>query len=77
MQTPADRLAESHVKLAEKALVYERFSRGEAQDDGEAYEVDFFQKVYMGEDAAGPSGRRDAPDSRAAAVAPGGVLPHL
>ncbi|KIZ06610.1 hypothetical protein MNEG_1344 [Monoraphidium neglectum] len=40
----SERLAESAAALERKAALYGRLARGEAQDEGEAYEVDFVAK---------------------------------
>ncbi|KAI8472018.1 MAG: hypothetical protein J3K34DRAFT_458019 [Monoraphidium minutum] len=47
----AERVAEAAAALRRKAELYEKLARGEAHDEGEAYEVDFLSKGTLDDEA--------------------------
>lgn len=66
LQTPALQMQQSYSALERKAALYDKLARGNASDEEEKYEVDFFRKHYdepppSREEAAGPSGRGTEP----------------
>ncbi|PNW75356.1 hypothetical protein CHLRE_12g523800v5 [Chlamydomonas reinhardtii] len=59
VKTTADRVGECYAALERKAQLYEKLARGELDDEGEQYEVDFLRKGGAAEEeAGGGEGRR-------------------
>ncbi|KAG2439278.1 hypothetical protein HXX76_004639 [Chlamydomonas incerta] len=79
VKTTADRVGECYAALERKAQLYEKLARGELDDEGEQYEVDFLRKGGAddeGPGGEGPGGRRggDPVDSMLQAVSGTGAM---
>ena len=47
LQTDKDRLNDSYAALERKAELYDKLTRGQYDDDGEQYNVDFLAKGFL------------------------------